>query len=104
MHTKDKLANALRDVGLTEMADRAATGWYHDFLSPLDAPCITLVNDLAVAAQRSNNEAVMGLRKRVMNGDFDASREESDDWAASPEGRDAFSKLTKRTRHWRPRP
>jgi hypothetical protein len=94
MHTKDMLANALRDLGLTEMADRAATGWYHDYLSPLDTPAITLVNDLAVAGSKTkDNFAIMELRERVKNGDFDASKQEGDDWANSDEGREAFRSL-----------
>lgn len=95
MHTKDMLADELRKVGLTEMADRAATGWYHDFMSPLDLPEVTLVNDLAVAAadHPEQEDAIMILRKRVMDGDFDASLEESDEWAAGPEGQATFGKL-----------
>lgn len=33
------------------------------------------------------------LRVRHLNGDFDASEEESDDWAASPDGQAAYSQL-----------
>lgn len=97
MHTKDMLADELRKVGLTDMADRAATGWYHDFLSPLDFPETTLVNDLAVAAadHPAQEEAIMILRKRVIDGDFDANLEESDAWADSAEGQATFGKLIK---------
>ena len=100
MHTKDKLAEALRAVGLTEMADKAATGYYHDFLSPLDLPELQLVDDLAEAARARATDRyteVMALRHRVINGDFDASKEESDEWAASSEGQETFSRLTKQT-------
>jgi len=95
MHTKDKLAAALREVGLDEMADKAATGYYHDYLSPLATPAITLVNDLAVAASRGDHfkVGIIALRKRVINGDFDATSEESDDWAASEDGQAAFRSL-----------
>lgn len=94
VHTKDKLARALTDVGLPEMAGLAAQGYYHDYLSPLDLPELTLIGDLEVAASKvRNSTAIMNLRKRVMNGDFDASKEESDEWAASEEGRDAFRRL-----------
>ena len=94
MHTKDKLALALTEVGLPEMAGRAAQGYYHDYLSPLDLPELTLIGDLAVAASKaSNSAAIMNLRKRVMNGDFDASKTESDEWAASDEGQEAFRML-----------
>ncbi|MGC0395917.1 MULTISPECIES: hypothetical protein [Bradyrhizobium] len=99
-HTKDKLAAALREVGLAKMADKAATGYYHDFLSPLDLPEIQLMRDLALAADDAGkaNDAtrfceIVALRDRAMNGDFDASAEESDEWAKSPEGQDAMRLL-----------
>lgn len=98
MHTKDMLAAALTAVELTDMAARAATGYYHDFLSPLDMPETELVNDLTVAAQTGKGigkAAILELRKRVINGDFDASKEESDEWAKSPEGQATFGKLLK---------
>ena len=94
-HTKDVLAEALRELGLNEMADKAAKGWYHDYLSPLDTSVITLVDDLAVAASHhmDNVKAIMFLRGQVMEGKFDATREESDEWAKSPEGQETFRKL-----------
>ena len=91
-HTKDLLAEALLSIGLMDMAANAAAGFYHDFLSPLDTPTIQLVNDLAAVA----TPEAMALRKRIMNGEFDASPEESDEWAASPEGQAAFSKLVRK--------
>lgn len=100
MHTKDKLAAALREVGLSKMADKAATGYYHDFLSPLDLPEMQLMHDLALAAgdaakadDATRSRDIIALRDRVMNGDFDASAEESDEWAKSPEGQDAMRRL-----------
>jgi hypothetical protein len=95
MHTKDMLADALTEVGLDVMASLARTGYYHDYLSPLDLPEIQLVNDLRIAAStyREKSEAIMILRERVIQGQFDASAEEGDDWAKSEEGQDAFNKL-----------
>jgi hypothetical protein len=97
MHTKDRLAAELRGIGLNEMADKAATGYYHDFLSPLDLPEMVLVNDLTIAEladdQRDRAVAISALRKRVINGDFDASTEESEEWANSAEGKDAMRRL-----------
>jgi hypothetical protein len=98
MHTKDMLAQALRDVGLDEMAAQAETGYYHDYLSPLDLPEVVLVNQLNIEAIAQENDpdrqrAIMALRARVIDGDFDASQEESDAWANSPEGQAAFRKL-----------
>ena len=98
MHTKDKLAEALREVGLDAMADKAATGYYHDFLSPLDLPEIVLVNQLNIEAIRQEanpdrQRAICELRDRVIHGDFDASAEESEAWAASSEGQDTMRRL-----------
>jgi hypothetical protein len=97
MHTKDMLAEALREIGLTQMADKATTGWYHDFLSPLDLPEMQLANDLAMAARdnESRRAEILKLRGRVIDGDFDASTEETA-WAASPEGQDAMRHLFRR--------
>jgi hypothetical protein len=93
-HSKDRLAEALRAVGLDTMAREAASGYYHDFLSPLDTPALQLVNNLMQAAMlRDNNQAILALRERVIMGDFDASQEEGDEWAASPEGQAAFRRL-----------
>jgi hypothetical protein len=97
-HTKDKLADELRKVGLTAMADRAATGWYHDYLSPLPAPTVQLISDLLDAARavpKDRASAILVLRDRAMNDDFEASEEEGDDWAKSPEGQQAFASLIK---------
>ena len=89
MHTKDMLAAELRKIGLPAMADMAATGFYHDYLSPLDFPEMQLANDLAAI----NTPAAIALRKRVIDGEFDASQEESDAWAASPDGIETMRKL-----------
>jgi hypothetical protein len=95
-HTKDKLAAALRAVGLNEMADQAATGYYHDFLSPLALPEIVLVNQLNIEALKlpvQQRTPILELRQRVIDGDFDASEEEADEWANSQEGQDTFRSL-----------
>ncbi|HXI58343.1 MAG TPA: hypothetical protein VNO55_19885 [Polyangia bacterium] len=92
MHTKDVLAAALRGAGLHEMADRAAEGYYHDYLSPLDLPALQLLADLEVAA----TPAALALRARHLRGEFDASEEEGAVWAASSEAQAVFSELTRR--------
>jgi hypothetical protein len=97
MHTKDLLADELMKLGLMDMSLQARGGYYHDFLSPLDTPEMQLVHDLAEASTRlpDRRDAILALRQRVINGDFDASSEESDDWAKSEEGQDAFRRLMK---------
>lgn len=97
MHTKDKLADALAAIGLTEMAEQARTGYYHDFLSPLPLPEIQLAEDLLQASMIKPDirDDILELRERVICGDFDASTEESEEWAASAEGQETFRKLVK---------
>lgn len=89
VHTKDILADELRKAGLHDMAAKAETGYYHDYLSSLDFPCQQLANDLAEAG----TEKALALRARHLNGEFDASKEESDEWANSPAGKAAFAEL-----------
>lgn len=88
-HTATKLAVALDKADLPEMARRARTGWYHDYLSPLALPCQALDTDLAAAA----TPAAIALRARHHNGDFDGSEAEDDAWANSAEGLAALSQL-----------
>jgi hypothetical protein len=92
MHTKDKLAAELRLAGLTEMADKAADGYYHDFLSPLALPEMQLLADLDEALTQHKGEHVLvhNIRNRHLAGEYDANKEESDAWAASEDGRRTF--------------
>lgn len=90
MHTKDFLAAELARAGLNEMASKAAEGYYHDFLSPLAMPETQLAEDLGAAGTPEAHT----LRERHIRGEFDASPEESEAWANSPEGREVFTSLT----------
>lgn len=97
MHTKDQLADALNAVGLTSMAEQARTGYYHDFMSPLDLPEMQLVEDLLQMSMiKPNKDEIQALRERVICGDFDASIEESEEWAESQAGQDTFRKLVEK--------
>jgi len=97
MHTKDILAEALTGAGLHEMAAKAREGYYHDFLSPLATPSIQLAADLLEAG----TPAAMALRVRHMNGEFDSSAEESQEWANSKEGQRTFLKLASKKPRFR---
>ena len=90
MHTKDILAGELRKAGLLAMSIKAAQGYYHDFLSPLPMPCQQLAADLKAAG----TPAALALLDRHLNGEFDASKEESDEWARSPDGQAAAADMT----------
>ncbi|HWJ18665.1 hypothetical protein [Bradyrhizobium sp.] len=89
MHTKDALASALRDAGLPLMASRAAEGYYHDYLSPLAMPEKTLCEELTTVGTR----AALELCERVKQGDYEASEEEEEAWASSPDGLAAMQAL-----------
>lgn len=80
-----KLAAALREAGLPEHAKKAEQGYFNEYFGPLDCPQLTLIHDLVLAGTK----AAQALRERVMNGEFDATMEEADEWANSPEGREA---------------
>lgn len=97
--TSEKLALVLDDVGLTELAAKARADQYHDFLSD-DALCaLTLANDLANEIKRVRDPMMKArieeIRERHLDGDFDASMEESDEWAKSKDGIAAFTALIK---------
>jgi hypothetical protein len=99
-HTTVKLATALSAIpGVPKnMIQRAIDGYYHDYLSPLTFPEIQLVADLrelaSLPATPANSRPLLRqMAQRVIDGEFDASKEESDAWAASPEGQETFRQL-----------
>lgn len=94
MRSKDKLAGELARIGLQEMADKAATGYYDDFLSPLATPCIQLAKDLA----KAGTAPALALRARHLEGEFDATAEESEAWANSADGKAAIASLFRPSR------
>lgn len=75
-----RLAAALTEVGLDDMAKLALRGHYHDFQSTLATPAMQLASDLAEHAQRASQAGntdlaakIMALRDRhVHEGEFDA--------------------------------
>jgi hypothetical protein len=103
-HSTARLVRALRELPTLAvppaMIRRAEAGYYHDYLSPLTFPEMTLVNELGALANHPSRAgevtraALLALRQRVIDGEFDASTAESDAWARSPEGRAAFASLT----------
>lgn len=97
MRTRDKLAAALREVAAKAgpenaakyeaFAVRAATGEFDDYADTYDCPITQLHSELTRA----------GLTKfaaRVANGEFDATKEESDEWMRSPSGQAAARQLS----------
>jgi hypothetical protein len=68
------------------MVLQALDGYYDDFKSPLAMPETQLLID---AREHGLTRIVEG----VMNGEWDATKEESEAWAASPDGQAAFREL-----------
>jgi hypothetical protein len=99
-HTTAKLARALSEIpGVPKvMIQRAVDGYYHDYLSPLTFPEIQLVSDLRDLANlpvtpRDSRPLLRALAQDVIDGKYDATKEESDAWAASPDGQETFRQL-----------
>jgi hypothetical protein len=97
MRTRDKLAAELRKCAekashwkksrYEAFAKRAETGEFDDYSDTYVCPITQLYTELRAH----------GLNKfatRVANGEFDATKEESDEWAASPSGQETFAMLS----------
>jgi hypothetical protein len=97
MRTREKLAVELRKVAAVAGKDNAAkyeafavraeTGEFDDYADTYVCPITQLHGELTKA----------GLTKfaaRVASGEFDATKEESDEWARSPSGQDAARQLS----------
>jgi hypothetical protein len=88
--SSQKLADELRKHGFTSLANRALRDEFHDFHSPHVMPEHLLVAEL----RRFRLPAADRLARRVIDGEFDATKAESDEWAKSPEGQAAMRELT----------
>lgn len=100
-HTTAILARALEAIpGVPPgMIEHARTGYYHDYMSPLATPEIQLVADLRELAARpgtprNSRPLLRALAEAVIDGQYDASREESEEWARSPEGQETMAAIT----------
>jgi predicted NAD/FAD-binding protein len=101
--TSQHLADVLRAAGfddLAERAERAETDEFHDFLSNHTFPDLVLDTELAGIARDTKRDerqrtAAYHIRMRHHEGEFDASLEESDEWAASTDGQAAYAELTR---------
>lgn len=85
--SQKKLAAALLEAGAPgEMVAKALANHYHDFLSPLAMPEMALVEE-------ARAQGLTSIVEGVLEGRWDATKEESDAWAASPDGQETFRKL-----------
>lgn len=99
MRTRDRLAAALRTLAAVARPDkaekyeafarRAETGEFDDYSSAHGYVCpVTQLHNELIAA------GLTRFAKRVASGEFDATKEESDEWARSPEGQEAAKDLS----------
>lgn len=98
-HTKDRLADALRSIpGVPEdMIQRAAEGYYHDYLTPLPALEAEkqLIGELrkliqAPGTPHASRLNLQHLIRLVIDGEYDPTVEEGDEWEASPQGQETM--------------
>lgn len=87
MHTTERLAAALKAAGApADMVLRAIAGHYDDYKSPSATPIVDLVGDCV-------RHGLHAIAERARNGEFDATTEETEAWARSPEGVGAIQGL-----------
>jgi len=101
MRTRDKLAAELRKVAAIAspgnaaryeaFAKRAETGEFDDYADTYLCPITQLHAELVAAGFTK-------FAARVAEGEFDATKEESDEWAASPSGQAAAKELSPKLR------
>ena len=96
MRTRDKLAAELRKVGAISkqhaaqyeaFAKRAETGEFDDYADTYVCPITQLHAELSAAGFTK-------FAARVAAGEFDATKEESDEWMRSPSGQEAARRLS----------
>lgn len=87
-------------LGLPAMARRAREGHFDDFFAPAEVAdgmeVLRLYGELRGKAQivgKADRARILEVAEAVKVGEFDATREESDRWAASKDGQDAFRAL-----------
>ena len=101
MRTSEKLAAELRKVAAIASPDNAAkyegfakraeTGEFNDYADTYACPITQLYCELAAAGFTK-------FAARVANGEFDATKEESDEWARSPSGQAVAKELPQEMR------
>jgi len=97
LRTRDRLAAELRKIAkiasphnakkYETFAQRAETGEFDDYADTYVCPITQLHRELTAAGFTQ-------FAARVANGEFDATKEESDEWMRSPSGQDAARRLS----------
>lgn len=87
-------------LGLPDMARRAREGHFDDFFAPAEVAdgmeILRLYNELhakTTIVRKADRPKVRAVMEAVKTGEFDATKEESDRWAASKDGQDTMRAL-----------
>jgi len=74
--TKERLAKALREIGLEELAQHAINGLYCELDSKVAEPFALLTFELG----KINTEASCNLAHEIINGKYEQTNEEISEW------------------------
>lgn len=98
MRASDKvLYDALLKLGFTDLAQRAVNSEWNDYFGKGAMNIHHLISTLRDRKHDfpSKSAAIDEVIGRAMDGDFDATSAEADEWAASDEGRETIGALLK---------
>jgi hypothetical protein len=104
--TRDYLARVLDDLGAPDLAARALQAHYDDYLCPpaIDDGAnihrlIAAVQDWSRSSTRLQRERAKAVVVAARDGEFDGTRAEASEWAASPDGQATFAEFLRGGRH-----
>jgi hypothetical protein len=83
--TTERLARALEEAKAPQhMIERARKGYYDDYKSQHATP-------IALLVQHCTQYDLTAIADRAIDGEFDGTKEDADEWAKSPEGQEVMS-------------
>lgn len=87
------LGTDLDSIGMHDLAARARASEFNDYFGEHDMPQHALIA-LVHTDSRGSHEQRMWLVGNVVEGKYDGTNAEADEWGASEEGRETFAELT----------
>lgn len=103
--TPEYLGRVLDALGFPAMARRAREGHFDDFFAPAEVAdgmeILRLHNELRgklSVIRKADRARVRAVMEAVKSGEFDATKEESDRWAASKDGQETMALLLPKDR------
>jgi hypothetical protein len=98
--TPTYLGRVLDELGFSNMARRAREGHFDDYFAPPEVAdgmeILRLYNELRGKLQvvrKADRPRIVAVMEAIKTGEFDATKEESDRWAASKDGQDTMRML-----------